>query len=149
MFVEGPYGTMTAERRRHPHMLLMAAGVGITPIRALLEDTPYEPGEATLVYRYSVRQHAILIPEIEALRDERGLVVHHLPGARRADGSWLPDDPGGPGRHDADVLASLVPDIRATDIYVCGPLPWIHGVRAAAVRAGARRHDIHTEDFAW
>jgi len=50
VFLEGPYGSMTAEHRSHPKVLLLAAGVGITPIRALLEDTPYAPGEAILLY---------------------------------------------------------------------------------------------------
>jgi len=149
VFVEGPYGTMTAGRRRHPHVLLMAAGIGITPIRALLEDMPYEPGEATLAYRYSRAADAIFTSEIDALRARRGLTVQAMPGPRRRDGSWLPDQSRFAGCADATVLSWLVPDITATDIFVCGPLPWIHAVRDAAIAAGARPHDIHTEDFSW
>ncbi|HYJ22142.1 MAG TPA: ferredoxin reductase family protein [Solirubrobacterales bacterium] len=144
--IEGPYGTMTAERRTHPRMLVMAAGVGITPMRALVADTPYGRGEATLIYRYSEEEHAIFREELEGLAARRGVELHFLPGARAADGSWLPIGSGG---DDVEELKRLVPDIADCDIYLCGPAPWISSVRRAAKAAGASRRQVHTEDFAW
>jgi ferredoxin-NADP reductase len=146
VFIEGPYGTMTADRRSHPRMLVLAAGVGITPLRALLEDTPYAPGEATLIYRYSEEQHAIFKDEFADLAARRGVELHYLPGARRADGSWLP---AGAEHDDTQTLKQLVPDIADRDIFVCGPPAWITAIRKAGGRAGAGRDQIHTEDFAW
>ena len=148
VFLEGPYGSMTAERRRHPRVLLMAAGVGITPIRALLEDMPYAPGEATLVYRYSHAGDAVLTREIDAIAAHRGVDVRYLPGPRRAEGSWLPSGADGV-RDDADGLTRIVPDVPDRDIFVCGPPAWIKAVSRAARAAGADREQIHTEDFAW
>ena len=147
VFIEGPYGTMTAERRRHPRMLLMAAGVGVTPIRALLEDSPYAPGETTLIYRYTEHEHAVLTAEIDEIAARRGVRVCYLPGPRRADGSW---QPAGPHRlDDAEALAGLVPDLTHHDAFVCGPPQWIAAARKALHRAGAARDQVHTEDFAW
>jgi predicted ferric reductase len=146
VLIEGPYGTMTAGRRSHPRMLVLAAGVGITPLRALLEDTPYAPGEATLIYRYSEERHAIFKDELADLAARRGVELHYLPGARRADGSWLP---AGADRDDTQTLEQMVPDIADRDIFVCGPPAWIAAIRKAARRAGAGRDQIHTEDFAW
>jgi predicted ferric reductase len=144
--IEGPYGTMTAERRRHARMLVMAAGVGITPMRALLADTPYAPGETTVIYRYSEEQHAIFHAELEELAQQRGIVVHFLPGARAADGSWQAT---GAEREDAAALAALVPGLTDHDVYLCGPVPWIAAVKRSLRRAGVKRPHIHTEDFAW
>lgn len=148
VYVEGPYGTMTAQRRRHPRALFVAAGVGITPIRALLEDMPYAPGEATLIYRYSDQQHAIFIPELDELAARRGVIAHYLPGGRRTDGSWQAAGTGS-DVDDAEALHRLVPQIAATDVFVCGPPRWITAIKAAARRAGADRMDLHSEDFAW
>jgi len=147
VYIEGPYGTMTARRRRHRHLLLVAAGVGITPIRALLEDTPTGPGDTALIYRYADEQHAVFRPEIDRLAAERGVTVHYLPGPRRRDGSWQPAGPS--AGSDADALLRLFPGIAQADIYVCGPPKWISAVRRAAKQAGARRVDVHSEDFAW
>lgn len=144
--IEGPYGTMTAERRRHPRMLVMAAGVGITPMRALIADTPYAPGEAALIYRFSHDEHAIFRDELEEIADRRGVDLHLMPGARAADGSWLPIGCDG---DDVAVLQRLVPDVANRDIYICGPLPWITAVKRALKAAGVSRTQIHTEDFAW
>jgi predicted ferric reductase len=146
VYIEGPYGSMTAQRRTMPRLLLMAAGVGITPIRALLEDTPYEPGEAILLYRRTDEHDAVLAGEIEELARLRGVDVRHIVGPRRRDGSWLP---AGSGRSDVEALRDMVSDVADRDIFVCGPPPWMTAVRRAAVAAGAHRKQIHTEDFAW
>lgn len=146
VLIEGPYGTMTAEQRRYPRVLFLAAGVGITPLRALIEDTPYAPGEARLIYRYSAGDHAIFERELTDLETRRGMDVTYLPGSRRDPVSWLPD---GFGRSDSDELLALVPDLVDRDIYVCGPPAWIRAVKKAAIAAGAKRDQIHSEDFAW
>ncbi|MEU8795689.1 ferredoxin reductase family protein [Streptomyces sp. NPDC048643] len=148
VLIEGPYGTLTARQRTQPRMLLIAAGIGITPMRALLEDTSYAPGEATLIYRYSEDQHAVFTDELRQIAARRGIELIFLPGPRRADTSW---QAAGPAHldDDAHVLAQLVPDIAHRDIYVCGPPAWITAVRNAARGAGAHRDHIHTEEFAW
>ncbi|MCX4782104.1 ferredoxin reductase family protein [Streptomyces sp. NBC_01264] len=148
ILIEGPYGTLTARRRTRPRMLLIAAGIGITPMRALLEDTAYAPGEATLIYRYGEEEHAVFTEELRAIADRRGVELILLPGPRRANTSWQPAGPGHLG-DDVQALRHLVPDIDRCDVYVCGPPAWIGAVRRAATAAGAHRDDIHTEEFAW
>ena len=159
--IEGPYGTLTARHRTRPGMLFMAAGIGITPMRALLEDAPYAPGEATLIYRYGEDEHAVFADELRTIATHRGVELILLPGPRRADTSWqaagsahrdgTPGQATGPARPDDDVqvLKDLVPDIAHRDVYVCGPPTWITAVRKAARGAGAHRDSVHTEEFAW
>jgi predicted ferric reductase len=146
VLVEGPYGTMTAQRRRHRRMVMLAAGVGITPFRALLEDSAYAPGDATLIYRYTTEEHAVLLAELTTLADQRGIELILLPGSRRDDGSWLPSDVDGT---DTEALRRFVPDIAGRDVFACGPMPWLTSVRRAARKAGVRTRDFHHEDYAW
>ena len=148
VLIEGPYGTFTARHRTQPRMLLLAAGIGITPLRALLEDTDYAPGEATLVYRYSEDQHAVLADELRALAAHRGIELIFLPGPRSADGSWQAAEPA-PRDGDVQALRRLVPDIGRCDIYACGPAAWLTAIRRAALSAGARRDHFRTEEFGW
>src|SRR3954468_18558338 len=72
VFAEGPYGAMTAAVRRNRKVLLVAGGVGITPLRALFQTLPAERGELTLIYRASSDADVIFRPELEQLADRRG-----------------------------------------------------------------------------
>jgi predicted ferric reductase len=146
--IEGPYGTMTSHTRRWPRMLLIAAGVGVTPMRALLEDTAYGPGEATLIYRYSSDADRLFKEELEELAVRRGVDLVMLPGSRASLDSWLPADLAAEGEEVA-VLRHAVADVTCRDVYVCGPPPWAASVRETLRQAGVRKEDIHTEVFAW
>jgi predicted ferric reductase len=148
VLVEGPYGRLTGEHRVTDKVAMLACGIGITPLRALLEDLPYAPGDATLVYRARSEPDLVLREELELLAARRGIVVHYLLGPRiTARRSWLPR---GAERHrDRDVLLHLVPDLRHRDLFVCGPEEWTDAVVVAARRAGLPREQLHQERFAW
>jgi predicted ferric reductase len=51
VLIEGPYGRLTGEHRVTQKVAMLACGIGITPLRALLEDLDYLPGDAVLIYR--------------------------------------------------------------------------------------------------
>ncbi|CAN5525720.1 ferric reductase-like transmembrane domain-containing protein [soil metagenome] len=144
--VEGPYGALAPLRRRHPHLLLIAAGMGITPFRALLEDAPLGPGETTLVHRARSADELLFAAELDALAAARGFRIVRLLGPRRASWSFLPA--GEEGSPD-EVLLGLAPDLLTSDVYVCGPPQWTWGVTKAARAAGVARRDLHREDFGW
>ncbi|WP_445183851.1 ferredoxin reductase family protein [Pseudonocardia sp. Cha107L01] len=148
VLIEGPYGALTSERRRNRRVLLIAAGVGITPMRALLEELPYHHGEATLLYRVTKPDGAVFTDELADLTASRGVRVHYLAGPRRRAASWLPAGSGAE-LTDAEHLKRLVPDVADRDIWLCGPSPWMAAVRAAAREAGVPAEHLHSEDFAW
>ena len=85
MFAEGPYGTFTAERRTRRKVLLIAGGIGITPLRALLASLPAAPGDITLLYRAVSADDVIFRDEIADLGARRGVVLHALLGAEIGD----------------------------------------------------------------
>jgi predicted ferric reductase len=86
VLIEGPYGRLSPRARTRRSVVLIGAGVGITPLRALAEGLDYDPGEATLIYRYATEP--LFLRELDVLRAERGLQVQLLPGRRRAANSW-------------------------------------------------------------
>ncbi len=139
---------MTTELRQFPKLLLVAAGIGITPMRALLEDAPYAEGETTLVYRFDTKADAIFIDEIDEIAQRRGVTLHYIVGSRRADGSWFSMD-ADHRKTDVQLLQEMIPDIAQHDIFVCGPPRWMKMVVKTALKAGADRKQIHLEDFAW
>jgi predicted ferric reductase len=145
---EGPYGRLTSECRTKDKLVFVAAGTGITPVRALLEEMPYDKEEATLVYRVSDPDDALFRDELAELTEQRGLKLHVLAGPRRDNHSWLPQSVPA-AQSDAEFLSLLIPDIGQADVYLCGPPEWMTNIRAAAIEAGTPRDRLHTEEFTW
>jgi len=139
VFIEGPYGIMTAARRRTRGALLIAGGVGITPLRALLEDLPVTGHGLTVIYRASTERDLIFRRELDALAHLRGADVHYRLGHRPASGR---PDPLGP----AAILA-VAPDVTRRDVYLCGPRSMMEGARRALRRLAVPDAQIHWERF--
>lgn len=148
MLVEGPYGRLIPAVRTRRKVTLMASGIGITPMRALLEELDYEPGEATLLYRASSEADMVLHHELTELARARGARVVWLPGHRPpGPPAWRPASAAHLG--DAAALRSLVPDIAEHDVYLCGSDGWMSAARAAAIACGVPARSVHLERFSW
>jgi predicted ferric reductase len=134
---EGPYGALTQSRRTRHQVLLLAGGIGVTPLRALFESLPARPGDLTLVYRAGNEVDIVFRRELDAVAEARGARVVYLVGP-----------PGGEtdpftGRR----LATIVPGIAEHDVYLCGPPRMMDAARSALRRVGVTRRHIHTESF--
>ena len=138
VLVEGPFGVFTSAARRRPRVALIAGGVGITPIRALLEDMPGEAGDIAVVYRVAHADEVILRDELDELARRRKLDLHYVVGDHREVAGLL----------SAEHLCELVPDIAGRDVYVCGPPSMTEATGASLRRAGVPRRQIITESFA-
>jgi predicted ferric reductase len=138
VIAEGPCGGLTAAARRRPRVALIAGGVGIAPMRALLEDMPGGPGEIAVIYRAGHADAVLFRDELDELARRRGADVHYVVG-ERANGALL----------SPQHLRELVPDIAERDVYVCGPTSMTEATRASLGRAGVARAQIVSEGFAW
>src|SRR4051794_39546599 len=107
VMAEGPYGAMTAARRTRRDVLLVAGGVGITPLRALFQTMPTSPGQdLMLLYRARDRDQLVFREELDALAAHRRARVVYLLGSD-------------PDLLSAGSLARLVPGLTDRDVYMC------------------------------
>ncbi|MCU1458536.1 MAG: oxidoreductase [Actinomycetia bacterium] len=138
VFAEGPYGTFTATRRTTSKVVLIGGGIGITPLRALLQTLPDKPGDVMLLYRAATEGDIAFRSELEVFA-RRGVDVRLLVGTEIGDDET--DQLGVP------ALRRLVPDITTRDVYLCGPPPMLNAVlrRLVALRVPPSR--IHYERF--
>ncbi len=139
--VSGPYGVFTARQCHQQKVLMIAAGIGITPIRSLAEDLLKSGHLITLLYGNRTRDGIVFREELEALQTTTDAlrVVHVL----SHDPTW----PGEIGRIDAEKIQRLAPDARDREIYLCGPPPMMTATAAALRALGVPRHQIHYERF--
>ncbi|TQK50715.1 putative ferric reductase [Streptomyces sp. SLBN-118] len=136
VWAEGPYGSFTAMRRTAPQVLLLAGGVGITPLRTLFETLP---GHVTLVYRARRVEDLALRGEIDAIAARRRATVHYILDE--------PADCSSPLT--ARSLSALVPGLAAHDVYLCGPPGMAQAAAHALREAGVPARRIHHESFAF
>lgn len=148
VLIEGPYGRLHPGVRTSQKVTLMASGIGISPMRALLEALPQRAGDVTLVYRARDEADLALKDELERLGKERGARMFYVLG-RRIPGrdTWLPES--AKGLSDAEALRQLVPDIASNDVYLCGAQPWMDAATRAARECGVPASRIHSERFSW
>jgi ferredoxin-NADP reductase len=136
VFVEGPYGALTSQQAHHRSAVLIAGGVGITPLRALFETLPAT--DITLLYRASSQADLVLSEELNTIARQRHATVHYLTGHRR---------PGDADPLSAASLRRLLGNLRERDIYLCGPPGMTASVRRALHELRVDDADIHEETF--
>ncbi len=148
VLIEGPYGRLHAGVRTRRKVTLLAGGIGVTPLRALLEELEQGPGDVTLVYRASSPDELVLRREIDAIAAHTGARVYYAVGPRlRTRPSWLPESAG--HLDDVTALRHLVPDVAEHDVYICGADAWMDAARAACIGAGVPPERVHLERFSW
>lgn len=141
VFAEGPYGILTGARRTRRRVLLLAGGIGVTPLRALLEELPGGPGDLSLIYRAQRWSDVVFRDELDALARLRGATVRYLVGRAGHD------VPSGP--LSAGWLRHYVPDVAERDVYVCGPDRMMATVAASLRALSVPASQVHSESFAY
>ncbi len=134
VLAEGPFGAFTPASTSR-NTLLLAGGVGITPLRAMFATLS---GTVTLIYRASTWQDIVFQSELDAIAQARGATVHYVVGTR----SDLGADP-----LSAPALQKLAPGLQRMDVYLCGPPGMTDAAVAALAQAGVPRRRIHRESF--
>jgi predicted ferric reductase len=135
VLVEGPYGAFTRHAQVRPHAVLIAAGIGVTALRSLLEDLPRTSAPVVLL-RASRPEDLVLGKEVSDLVRHRRGQLHELVGSREQAGL------------DQRSLRRLVPDLHRRDVYVCGPEGFVASTVGLVRQLGVPDEAIHHEAFA-
>ena len=139
VLAEGPYGAFTAALRTRGKVLLLAGGIGITPLRALADALSSTAEDIVLIYRASDMGEVVFAHELEWMQRSGRLRVHYLLGHR--DTQPRPLSP--------ERLRTLVPDVADRDVFLCGPPGMVDAARQALRKAGVTPRRLHHERFAF
>jgi predicted ferric reductase len=142
IFLEGPYGILSGAIRTHEKVLLIAGGIGITPLRALFEVLPVRRGDMALLYRAPSNASVVFKKELTRIAEVRGAKLDFVTGSR--DQFAFNDDPLSPGG-----LWAAYPDVRERDVYLCGSPLMMATVEKSLRDIGVPHGQIHLERFSW
>lgn len=141
VLVEGPFGRFTRRSCLRSKALLVAGGIGITPIRALAEDLGRDGIAVTILYRCRNESDVAFRKELDDLAKAYAVRIEYLISNKklrgRPGGDWL----------EAPNLRTLVPDIAEREIYVCGPIGMADKVKDALGSLEVPPAQVHMEAF--
>jgi glycine betaine catabolism B len=126
-------------------VLLLAGGVGITPLMSMvraLTDRSWA-GQIHLVYSVRKPEDVIFGEELASLSSRFPNLHLCLSASGQVNGAWA----GERGRVDAAMLARRVPGLASMPVYLCGPTAMIDTMRPLLVGLGVTESAIHTEAF--
>ncbi|QWT24375.1 ferric reductase-like transmembrane domain-containing protein [Subtercola sp. PAMC28395] len=142
--IEGPYGVFTDRARTSPYLSVVTAGIGITPVRAMLEHASLRPGEATVLLRASDENGQYLWQEVAGIASSTGSSAFSMMGHRPAGtDTWMSES----AIRSGVTLETVFPHLHNSDLYICGPQAWADLVVQDARRAGLAEKQIHLERF--
>lgn len=143
VWVSGPFGAFTHEQQVTSKVLYIAGGIGITPIRSMIEERAGSGQKSTAVMLYGNRSlsDTALMSELEPLAARIAMPIYNV----------LSDQKGYSGETgfiDKEKIARLVPDVAERDVFLCGPPPMMAGIKKALNELGVPAEQVHYERFA-
>jgi ferredoxin-NADP reductase/MOSC domain-containing protein YiiM/ferredoxin len=145
--IAAPRGTFILDQTQGP-VLLISAGIGATPVLAMLQALAQERSERDIWWLHGTRnggEHSFA-PEVRALLatlpNARAHVCYSHPGPNDVEGR----DFDSAGRLSASLLAQLRPPSDA-EAYLCGPTAFMDELSADLAASGFDASRIHTERF--
>lgn len=140
LLIEGPYGVFTNRKETSSKVLLIAGGIGITPLRALAEEMGALRKDVLLLYGSRTREDIVFKEELDALKEAHHIEVIHVLSEK--SGQQFES-----GYIDEEKIERIVPDLREREVYLCGPVQMIDGITTLLLKKGVRQENIHYERF--
>ncbi len=140
----GPVGTFTFTGAEANSILLISAGVGVTPMmstaRYLTERS--WPGDIFFIHACRTMTDFIFREPIAAL-EKRNPKLHVAVMLSKAGPEWT----GPRGRVTKEFLMATVPDLAARRVHICGPVPMMDATKAILREIGVSPENVKTEQF--
>jgi predicted ferric reductase len=147
VMLEGPFGVFTEVVRTQPKVLLMAAGIGVAPIRALVASMAAKPGDVNVLYRVKDVNDAALLDELREICKTRGFTLTLSDGPSATEREHLSREEL--EKREIDAILSIAPDVAHNDVFICGPIAWSRSVEKTLRKLNVPKYAIHSEEFAW
>ena len=143
--VGGPVGKFTFDGSEADSIVLIAGGVGITPMMSVARYLTEQvwAGDIFLIYACRTPADFIFANELAALQQVNPK-LHVTVTMSRPDGT---DWQGPRGRLTKELLTQSVPDLAARRVHLCGPPLMMEATKALLAALGVASEQLKTEAF--
>ncbi len=142
VLIDGPHGVFTAEQIKRDKVLMIAGGIGVTPLGSLSEELA---GHTDIVFIYSAKsqKEAVLLDEIKQIEQKSNqafklIEIYSEQQVPQAEHGML----------NKDTLIRLVPDLASRDVFLCGPPAMMNALKSSLIELGLPKKQLHWERFA-
>ncbi len=133
ILIEGPLGRFTSDRADRSKVLMIAGGIGITPLRSMFEELSGQGREVDLIFAVRSEKDLVLRSELDRFSNSK----------TRA--TYLPEDKF--GRLAPELILKSAPDVVDRDVFVCGPPAMMRSVIKQLIGLGLSKKHIFYERF--
>ena len=135
--IDGPHGTFTSEKTKNNKIAMIAGGIGITPIRSLVEEMQYK--DCVVLYATSKEEDIVFKKEFINFNEPvniKYIVSNPIEG-------WF----GEKGRVDEEKIKRLIFDYLDRSFYICGPPQFRKRIIKTLRKLGVSKRKIYFEKF--
>jgi predicted ferric reductase len=136
--VEGAFGRFSYKRFGKREQLWIAGGIGVTPFLGMARSYDNESPPVHLVYSVAQRDELVGLPTIQDALPAKFKSFAFTPYVVKEQGAYLT----------AKAVKEITGDVTGKEIFICGPLPLMKGLRQQFREMGVPNSRIHSEEFA-
>lgn len=140
VIIDGPYGVFTAEQAKKNKILLFAAGIGITPIRTLIEQFAILKKDVIFLYSNKTKKEIVFESELREIAERYKIPAYFFLTQEKVHNHIF-------GRINKEQIAKLVPDVIDREVYICGPQAMIQKILKELDQLHVPINQIHFEKF--
>ncbi len=137
VFIDGPHGIFGNEIKKEEKILCIAGGIGITPIRSMVELVG-DHKDIKVLASFRTHHDVIFEREIsEIIKPENVHIVYTHESPYEGHVKTITHS----------TILDYCPDIRERSVYLCGPVSFMNTMRAILKTQGVSEEKIHYEQF--
>ena len=145
VYAKGPSGLFVFTGAESPSIVLIGAGIGVTPMMSVLRYLISKSWQGRIILLFSCRDISDYL-----FRDELEALARKTPNFKllvTLTGNAAPGWNGLQGRVSKQLIQDKISDICTARIHLCGPIPFMDGIKKILLELGVSSESIKTESF--